>query len=315
MEPFAPAYGLFPEVPDQAFFLQSAPPAVVEVLQAQALNRLRNAKRLLSTQSITDPRLFRFERAVARLGNRVGRWLPTRVERRIAHFTLLNLNRFEDSYPIFPKTKTPSHWVIKELRFAGKVPLLRDAFPDARFLVVLRSPHATVHSMLRWFSRGGLGEVRRELNSFVEKLECQRIASAYAPQIEVARAVDLAHRAALYWRVCYEQMEHTLQRVEAPYRILPYEAIARHPNAEAKALLDWAGIPWHSYTASYLDYSTAHDVHCPTATNTIRRSDTYSTAWIAEISDDVRQAVDEIVLDSPLLRHLRQYYQVPSNRS
>jgi hypothetical protein len=307
MEPFAPAYGLFPEIPDQGFFLASAPPETTRVLRDEAAERLLRKKRLLSARSLTDPRRFRLERAAARLVSRLGRYVPSRIERRAAQFTLLNLNRFETSYPLYPKHRDPRHWVIKELRFAGKVPLLQAAFPQARYLVVLRSPHATVHSMLQWFSRGGLGEVKRELDAFVEKLECQQIGGQYAAQIARARAGGTAHRAALYWRVCYEQMVSTLE--DGPsVRLLPYEALASQSVSETRDLLEWAGIPWAESVARYLDYSTGSETENPAAINTVRRSGTYYRSWEAKIAPEVRQAVDEIVQGSPLLDHFRPFY-------
>jgi hypothetical protein len=308
MEPFAPAYGLFPELPDQGFFFQSAPAETMRLLREETYGRLLKRKRLHFARSLIDPRWFKIERATARFFTRFQRYLPARYERRVAQFTLLNLNRFEDSFPLYPKAEFPRHWVVKELRVAGKIPLLRAAFPDARYLVVLRSPHATVDSMLRWFARGGLGEVKGELNSFVEKLECQRIAEHYGPQIEMARAGGVAHRAALYWRVCFEEMVRALERENANYQVLPYEALASRPQIEARALLNWAGIPWNATIAAYLEYSTSREVVNPAATNTLRRSSEYYLSWRDKLDPCVYDAVETIVNGSPLVNHLIPFY-------
>jgi hypothetical protein len=308
MEPFAPAYGLFPELPDQGFFFRSAPAETIRLLREETYGRLLKRKRLHFARSLIDPRWFKFERATARFFTRFQRYLPARYERRVAQFTLLNLNRFEDSFPLYPKAAFPRHWVVKELRFAGKIPLLRAAFPDARYLVVLRSPHATVDSMLRWFARGGLGEVRGELNSFVEKLECQRIAKCYSAQIDMARAGSIAHRAALYWRVCFEEMVRALEREDASYRVLPYEALASRPQIETRALLDWAGIAWTAHLDAYLKHSTGREVENPAATNTVRQSVTYYGAWQAKIPEEVSQAVDDVVDGSRLMKYFGPYY-------
>jgi hypothetical protein len=316
MEPFAPAYGLFPEFPDQGFFLELSPPAITRLLREESFARLLRRKHLLSPRSIQSPAVFRLERGVARLVARYSRYLSSRIQQRAAQFSLVNMNRFENSYPLYPKISNPPHWVVKELRFAGKIPVLRAAFPEASYLVVLRSPHATVHSMLRWFHKGRLGEVKRELESFVEKLACQRIGEEYASQIRTARAGTTAHRAALYWRACYEQMLGALEREHSRFLLLPYEALASSPQAQAKEVFDWAGIPWSASVGNYLDYSTRSEVQNPSATNTVRQSGGYYASWQAKSAPEVRQAVDEVVEGSRLLDVIAPFYdQAPHHNA
>ncbi len=313
MEPFAPAYGLFPEMPDQGFFLQSAP-AQTQVQLAEHLHeRLYRRKYLFLASSLTDPNLFRIERALVRFVTVLARYMPSHLQRRGAQFTLLNLNRFERSYPLNPKSEDPRYWIVKELRVAGQMRLLQATFARARYLAIIRSPHATVHSMLRWFSRGRLGELRQELSTFLEKLEAQNIGNDYKKLIVTAKAGSISHRAALYWRVCYETMVRELEN-NPRFRLVPYEAIADQATTTMSELYDWAEIPWSDAVRRYIGYSTDTDTERPTVTNTIRKSASHYWSWRHQISSDEREAVDEIVEGSFLLDVIRPFYEEKSIR-
>lgn len=308
MEPFAPSFGLFPGFPETSFFLNSAPPEITRQLREDMHRQLYRRKFLFSSRSLRDPRYFRVERGVARMLESFSNYIPQTISHRGSQFGLLNLNRMERSYPIYPKFGTPQHRVVKELRFAGKIPLLLDAFPSARYLVVVRNPHATVHSMLNWFAQDRLSELRSELNSFIEKLEVQSIGSEYKKLIAAIGRDDLARRAALYWRVSYETMVRKLDGNTA-FRLLPYEALASQPTSIATDLFEWAGIPWAPSVTEYITYSSGENPKEPGAINTVRRSASYYLSWRDKICKEVIQAVDEMVTDSFLMENFRPFYE------
>lgn len=129
MEPFAPACGRFPDFPETGYFLNTAPPTITRLLTETMYRRLYRRKFLFSHRSLQSPRYFRFERGIARMAERISKFAPRQLQRRILQFSQLNLNRLDPGYPIYRKPDTLRHCVIKELRFAGKIPLPQAAFP------------------------------------------------------------------------------------------------------------------------------------------------------------------------------------------
>lgn len=308
MEPFSPVCNLFPELPEQGIFFGSAPTELQRIVRDEMHQRVLRKKYLFTPRSLVDSRIFRAELSVAKTANRVSRYLPSNIAQRLRQFTNLNLNRFDSAFPLPEKSHSPRHTVVKELRFPGKASILKAAYPDANYLVVMRSPHATVHSMLQWFSRGRLPELRRDLYSFTEKLEAQHIGDSYRAQIELARSKgSVAHIAALYWRVSYESLVSELASA-ASYRLMPYEELARHPVDTTKSIFEWAGIHLSENVSSYLDFSTGNETSNPDAINTVRKSSSYYSAWQKSIEPATREAVDQITEDSFLLEQFVPYY-------
>jgi hypothetical protein len=305
MEPFAPAYGIFPEFPGASQFLDAPSPELTRLLKADMPARLVQYKSLFSDNSLYDPRAFRRERRLAEL---LRRFTRGPLYRRAIRFQLLNLNRLDAAFAPPTKRAPAKMWAIKELRLAGKIPLLRDAYPDASYVVIMRHPAATAHSILSWFRRSRLGELRADLETYLDDLAAQPAGEPYAPQIQRCRAGTPAHLISLYWRVSYEVMLAQLAGNDRT-QLLAYEALASDPAATARRVYTAAGGNWSPEQEAYLAHSTtgASDPESPITTR--RNSTTYYRAWTEKIDADVRRAVDDITGDSPLLEHFEPYYR------
>ncbi len=305
MEPFAPAYGIFPEFPEASYFWRGSSNYLCDLLQNEMPRRLLRYKSLLFRKSMIQPVLFRLERLFA--GRLVRLLSPGVLQDRIRRFELLNLNRMERSCPIYPKHPAPYIWVIKELRLAGKIPLLVNAFPNANFIVIVRHPCATVHSILAFFERNALPELRQEMGTFIDKISLQPISASYQTLIERSRAGGLTHQLALYWRISYETMFRQLEK-HSRTQILVYEQLASSPQETSQQIFARANVPWTDSVEEYLAYSSDKEVKNPGAINTLRKSGLHYRNWQAKISAATQQAVLDITGDSFLLPYFEPYY-------
>ncbi len=310
MEPFAPAYGIFPEFPGASCFLESPSPYLDHLLRVEMPTRLLRYKSLLFRRSMIDPAWFRLERWIARTVTSRSRLVPNRLRKYTLKFELLNLNRMEDSYPLYPKTIQPPFWVIKELRFSGKIPILRHSFPQAYFIVIVRHPCATVHSIMNWFERGGLGELRRDIETYLEKMEVQAASKPYKNLIARCRNGSLAHKIALYWRISYETMFRQLETYSS-FQFVVYEQLALQPKEMAVQIFRQMGIPWSYSIDEYLSYSTKAQPQDAGPVTTVRESATYYRSWMEEIPESRQQAVFDITRDSFLMSYFEPYYHTP----
>jgi len=304
MEPFSPPYGIFPEFPDPWEFVDGATPSQRQLLREAMPERLMRHKSLLFRRSATDPGWYRRERGIAEAVRRV---FPPSLRRGVDRFTLLNLNRLDENFPLYPKSPRPRAWVIKELRFAGKVPLVVEALPEARLVVIVRHPCATVDSILSWFERGGLGELRGQLETFLDRLEAQPVGEHYRSEIARCRDGGLAQTVALYWRVSYETMAGQIEG-RAGAELLVYEQLASRPRDTATGLFERLGIPWSEQLDGYMTHSTSARGEAKGPTNTRRDSTTYYQSWKGKISARVRDAVLDITGESALMKLFDPYY-------
>ena len=304
MEPFCVPVGLFADFPEPSFFLPEASSAMTQFLRHKMPSRLLRYKTFVLDSSISDPRMFKVDRALAAMARHSH---LRRVRNRARGFELLNLNRLDARARRYPKQASIEHVVVKELRLAGKIPLLRSAFPSARFVVLIRHPCATVNSILRWFERGRLQELRNTMDTYLDKIDAQSIGSAYRGEIEICRRGSLAHLLGLYWRISYETICKELRGHDQLIAIA-YEELASNPMDVTKQLLAQLEIPWGASVEDYIEYSSGNDVANPSAVTTVRHSRTYYRQWQSEISTATREAVAETTEESALMSIFDDYY-------
>lgn len=308
MEPFAPDYHIFPEFPDATYFLEHSSPFLQGLLKDKLPERLLKYKHLLNDSSLTAPRWFQLERSIVSSTKRLSRFMPFILRERFRKFELLNLNRFESAFPVPLKHNNPPVWVIKELRLAGKIPILLDAFPNASFVVIIRHPAATIHSMLNWFQKGRLGELRQDMHTFLERIEVQNVADSYRDLIDKARQGDLVCRLALYWRMSYEVMCGQLHDLPRAH-ILPYEKLSVEPLSTTKEIFSQVGLEWSQALEEYVLHSTSESAGKGSSViNTVRDSRTYYQSWTQTISDTTFQTVMSMVGDSVLMELFQPHY-------
>lgn len=307
MEPFAPAYGIFPDFPEATFFLEQSSPAMDQLLREEMPRRLFRYKYLISERSLSNPAWFRVDRLLSNVVKRFGLFAPAWLLNRVRRFDALNLNRIDGSYPLFPK-ESPSTWVIKELRFAGKIPILMSAYPDARYVIIIRHPSATVHSILTWFGRHRLVELRSALDTYLEKVEVQTAGAPYHPLIERCRNAGIAHKVALYWRISYETLYRQLK--DSPLaKFVIYEQLALQPQETTSSIFSWLDLPWSDSVDDYLMFSSSSLPERVTALMTNRDSRRAYRAWLDSITASTSAAVEEVTGDSFLLPWFTPYYE------
>jgi hypothetical protein len=306
MEPFAPQYHIMPEFPESSYFLETPSPYLTHLLQNELPRRLQAYKSLVFSRSKTEPGWFRIERWLAQVVLRSR--LPI-IQSNARKFTLLNLNRMDAAYPLYPKKHDLAVWAIKELRLAGKIPVLLHAFPSAHFVVIIRHPCANVQSIVQWFERGRLGELKNDLNTYLDKIAAQKVAAPYYHLIERCREGSLAQKVALYWRISYETICKQLADHPGTH-LLVYEHLATRPTEALQHIFRRIEIPWSDTLDDYIAYSssTTPEQATTNAINTVRQSETYYNAWTQKIPETMRREVLEITGDSDLMVHFEPYY-------
>jgi hypothetical protein len=319
MEPFAPYAQIFPEAPPTSVYLTGVAPHAVDLFGGPLIDRLGRIKTLFTHRAATDPGWFRWERRTAHWLHRLKRLLPGRVasalRRHLERHQHVNLNRFDPTYPLSRKHRAPRVWAIKELRLAGWTPVLREALPGTPMIVIVRHPMANVHSILSWFERGRLGELRADLDGFLDRLSAQSAGEPYRALIDRCRTGSLAHRAALYWRVHNEWLVRGLEGFPG-FQLVVHEELASAPLATVRRIFEGAGLPASPGAEAYVAFSSeSGNPIAPTSpTDTNRNSVEDYRAWQTKIAPEVEDAVAAVVADSFLLPLFEPYYRDDARR-
>ncbi len=307
MEPFAPDYGIFADFPETSLFLEESSPGIEQVLREKMPKRLLHYKQGVAPQTISSARWFRAQRGVLQLLLERRRLLPRTVAARLRKTELLNLNRMDADAPIVDKSVQPETWVIKELRLAGKVKLLAKAYPEARFVALIRHPCANVQAIDAWFRKGRLKELRRDLDGFVAKLSAQVVGQGYQRELELCRRGGELERIALYWRVHNEALQRSL--ADNPNAlVLTYEELASAPEATARRVFAHCGLSASETALRYVRKSSTSDVQPGSPITTVRDSASHYRAWEKKISPALRERALEVVNGSSLLPLFAPFY-------
>jgi len=147
--------------------------------------------------------------------------------------------------------------VIKSVRWCGGAGVFAGALPDSRTVLILRHPCGQVASVMR-----GARQQRfdlREPGTDMPFDEAQAIRRAARSGIDepAFQALPDAAKYAWAWVAFNETAASALQH-RPNARIVIYEALCAAPEAEAKALFEFAGLSWDPQTAAFIARSTSH---------------------------------------------------------
>ena len=306
-EPFAPAYKLFPYFPGE--FQHVAPPA------SALAGRLRiDLPRLQSHRSkLFDPihatrGQFEMEaRLMGKLETAYRRFHLTPL-RFAAQFNLLHLNRLGQRPVAYFEKGEIRVTAIKEVRLYFKAALFADAFPEAKFVHVVRHPAAVVSSMDHHLKRGRLIEIKANIGRFVAEVRAQGALSRYEPVLARVRDGHLFDALAAYWRVANEELERELAVEPSRSLSLVYEDLATDPLARTASMFAWCGLSMAQSTDAYVRASSTSRTDRRTVLDTNRVSATYYRDWVAKVSPEVLASVERVCGDSPLMARFAPFY-------
>ncbi len=307
-EPFAPGYGIFPYFPHEFEYPAAPDPELASRLRAD-LPRLVNYRSYFFDPVHAGRRQFAFEAWLMGRLEIAGRRLNTRAFRFASRFNLLHLNRIGQQPVAWFEKGDIRVTAIKEVRLYFKAALLADVFPEAKFIHVMRHPAAVVLSMDNFLRRGRLVEIRDHIGRFVETIRAQESLARYEPVLARVREGNLHDRLAAYWRVANEELSMQLGLMPSRACPLVYEEIATDPLARVAEMFAWCGLDMATATDEYVRASSTSDSDRKTALDTNRVSATYYRDWVGKVTPAVRDSVERVCGDSPLMRRFEPYYR------
>lgn len=291
MEPFAETPHLFDGFPDRLTYLEGGDALLEEKVRSQ-LSELREYKYHGFETRTSSPTVRNLNWALQNLLDRVTgaagiAQIPARTR-----YRQLNLNRIDNPETTrFQKTDEPETIAYKELRLNFKVRFLRDLFPEARFLVIVRNPLAQVDSIMRLIDRGSLVQLEGALEALSESIRGTERFGDYSAALEDL-VDDRFHRAVAYWFMNYSLMLEDLDATSAEYQIVRHETLSRSPLERARSIYRFAGLPFTDQTRAYVERSSSESTDSSSPTNTTRNSSEYVERRLRNISTERRDRFD-----------------------
>ena len=147
--------------------------------------------------------------------------------------------------------RPPARVVIKSVSGCGCAGLFATALPEARIVFVVRPPFGQVASMLEGVRRGLL-----DAHEAIYGLDTWPDASRYGLSEAILARLPLVEQLAWHW-VLLNQKALAELASRPGVRVVPYPALCRDPQREARALFDFAGLDWPEASASFVASSTS----------------------------------------------------------
>ena len=191
--------------------------------------------------------------------------------------------------------------VLKSVAWCHGAGAFARALPDSRIVLILRHPCGQIASVMR-----GNAQRRFDLRAADTDMpydEALAIACAAKHGIgePAFQALVPAARYAWGWVAFNEAAMDSLQGLRNA-RTVVYETLCADPAAEARALLEFAGLTWHAQTAAFIARST-RDGASTGYYAVFRDSVAAANAWRSGMSAADQDAVRSVVRLSPLARH------------
>jgi hypothetical protein len=305
MEPFAPHARLFPDFPPRHVRVAQSDPAIAELVR-HGLESTLAKKYSLSYRPGRAVRLRTLDAALVHGIGRVRRRLGDTTPLWALRWELLNLNHAEIPPALhIRKHWPPAHFVVKELRVNLKVPVLRDAFPAARFVVIVRHPAAQLTSIRKWFEQGRLGELKASLAEFAHQVRTSAELEHYRPWLGTGERDDAL---VLWWFVNYETLLADLERSNARALVIRHENISAHPESSARALFEFLDLPISPSVEAFVQASSGADPRTSSPVDTFRRSGEHSRDSIRGADRTLGEKLLRVAQGLPCREELRGYF-------
>lgn len=219
-----------------------------------------------------------------------------------------NWRSLNDLYiPDLLSASHPPHlrYVLKSIAAAGRAGVLRLAFPNAKFIVLLRHPCGHVRSVLEGRRRDMF-----EPDNIVKLVAELPNAQCYDLTFETLRSASELELVAWRWALRNELTLSGLRNSD-DYDVVHYEAICEDPLGETRNLFKSLDLSWHPQTEQFIRESTAYK-GSERYYRVFRDTSATASKWRTELTDGDQQSILNIVAQTSLAPLWPETQQVAS---
>jgi hypothetical protein len=191
--------------------------------------------------------------------------------------------------------------VIKSVRLNAGIGAFVRAAPDGRAVLILRHPCGQVASIMRGTSDGRFDLASSGTDMPFDEAAAIAFAASHGIDEPAFQRLPDAAKYAWSWR---EFNETALASIEGQNnaRVVVYEDLCANPATGARAILTFAGLPWHAQTEEFLRRSTSYDGQAGYYA-VVRNSIAAADRWRTTMAPADQEAVHAAVCGSSLLRY------------
>ncbi len=307
MEPFADYIELFPQIPRRNIYMSEITDEIAHTIRRQFQNLLK-IKYPLFYKPGRPIFLKKLDRNLLR---KFSRYLNLSSDFRLDRYEALNLNTLKVPYVMQTRKRTDQPVIaMKELRLNFKIPLLRQTFPHLKYLVTVRHPGAQISSILKWFQKGNLGELRKNLKTFVNDIQEQRRFLKYKHLISsIPWEDDPGWLLVLWWVIVNDVLFEDLKAYDLPYQAIHHAEFCETPLATVEKILSFCCLETTREVQSFVHYSSSEESD-PNShpVNTVRQSASYYHETLRAVDKELLHKISSVFSLFEPATELHHYY-------
>jgi hypothetical protein len=187
--------------------------------------------------------------------------------------------------------------------------------------VLVRHPGAQISSIMRLFSKGTLGELKKNLTCFFKDINQNSRFEKYTQIIDrYFKSDQMENALILWWLINYEVLVEDLKKSNLRWRLVEHEKISQAPVKEVHSIFDFCCLDFSEDVKKYLLRSSRRGNY-PIISNidTVRESADYYKKCIKAVDPELNEKIYEILswfyknsgpAEACLHGYLSQYYDL-----
>lgn len=308
MEPFADYAGIFPGFPSRNLYLESHNNTLIDLVKHgyTQLPKMKYPLFYKRGKSVYQKFIDNFFVNCYGIARRTTKF---RFPNKIEQFQLLNLNT--SKVPIrqqIRKNRLPKVIATKELRLNFKIGLLHKAFPEAKYIIIIRHPGAQIASILKLFKRSSLGELKKSLYSFFDSIyNTNRFDKYHKLQEHFMVNSEMPDMLLLWWLINYEILIEDCKRYGVDFGVVYHEELSESPESEFHRIFTFLGINYPPVVKDYIIASSTkgHTVSSPV--DTVRNSARDYKMALSNIEPKMKPKITKLFNSFDVLEEIRRY--------
>ena len=195
-------------------------------------------------------------------------------------------NQDEREQLIFNKISSPTHLVIKHVRYLHIIKNVLQRIPDFKVIGIIRHPCATINS---WIN------CKREFSSkWNDELEWRKAEKKNRNRVEEYFGYNK-------WKEGVIIFENMAKTFPDRFYIQSYSDLLNDPENESKKLFEFVNLNYSKQTSTFINKSRAFTGN---SDYSVFRSKDNDRAWENELSSSIIKSIEEDLLDTELEKYL-----------
>lgn len=281
-EPFQKGLGLFDAFPEEPVYLESASKSLIDSLLSQHGGMVSRAERFypqekwkrLAAGKLVD-KLYNLSRTglsyrsgLVRQLRVTQQWHGDKVWEHLVH------------------KEPPLRPFVKETRLHLKVPVLFQTFPHTRIALLLRHPYPVIVSILKWFERRSLSELKRKLEYIFDVYNSQNFLDARERElVDLALKGSIEDKLLAQWFISNDRAVAFCESNEIAAKIFVYEALCKNPLKQFEEMFEFYGLEFEAPVKEYILNSSSQERAASGVVDTRKNSGKKYSEWLDDISN------------------------------